>query len=418
MSKYRVYRCVFLGFLTLCLIGCAAVPQEPFQAFGESTLQLHEGTDSALDSIDTMSETRFLREALEQTQAGDPTKIFDLRIEIDPNNSLAWQTKPLFLKIEQFRDGMRQATSALVSYSELLTRLASPELLPKETFDKLTDDLNANAFDAISKVSDTPPDAGSVALFSTVAAEAARAYLESRRQGALFDALKENQAAIDDFTDLLQAGVKIAATITAHEYDEQFQTHFREMVTDSGVAPEAVRRNAIVSLIDLDRAHIDQLTTFSRLHQAFDRVPGAHRNLTDALSKPGTSLTSVIALLEEGKRLEANYDRAVKSNRATSAQTIADMAIAQARVLEAEADAAALRASAATVDAIRAQAEAEADPDNVEKTNKAKTLSEQAEGLETSAEQKKANAAEARRAADDAQRQANEIKQKLLGGGT
>lgn len=169
-SQSFVSRLPFLVTALFYLItsGCASVAPAPFESFAKSVVQLHRGTDKALANIDEMSEERFLREVL-----ADPIRALELEIEFDPDNPFAWQATPLFLKIEQFRDGIRQTTSALVGYSELLVRLASPDLLPKETFDKLTADLNANAYDAVVKISQTPPAAEEIALFSTLAVSAA-----------------------------------------------------------------------------------------------------------------------------------------------------------------------------------------------------------------------------------------------------
>jgi len=122
----------------------------------------------------------------------------------------------------------------------------------------------------------------------------------------------------------MQKGVKVAASIASHEYDENFQEHSRRMATSTVPASEATRRAELQSLIVLGRKHIQQLRTFNSLHQAFGRISSAHEELTKAVSVRELELTSTVALLEAGKRLEANYDRALVANKSKAAQAVAD----------------------------------------------------------------------------------------------
>jgi vacuolar-type H+-ATPase subunit I/STV1 len=170
------------------------------------------------------------------------------------------------------------------------------------------------------------------------------------------------------------------------------------------------------NLIALDREYIDDLGTFSTLHHDYGLIPGAHRDLAQSLSNKELQLTSIIALLEAGRRLERNFDQAVVVNKSREAQAVADQALAQARVLEAEADAAQLRAAAAEVEAINAKAKADVDPGNAQKRAKADDLQRTARELRELARVKQASADEARTAALATQVTANEIKARLLSG--
>ena len=77
-----------------------------------------------------------MRDVLERTGEGNLNKLEQLRIEMQPN-TFSLKSLPLFMLIEQFQEGARMSTGALVNYAQFLERLASPELLPQETFDKL-----------------------------------------------------------------------------------------------------------------------------------------------------------------------------------------------------------------------------------------------------------------------------------------
>jgi hypothetical protein len=413
--------------VVLLLGGCASVPRvdetskTPFDSFSESVVELQKGTDKLLASIETMSTERFMREALSTTAAKDPTKVEQLRIKIPenpsgniPKNVLAWSPAPLFMHMEQFREGANRSTGMLVTYSQFLARLASPELLPKETFDALAGELNSNAYDAIFTIRNKPPDEEKVALFSTVATEIARIYLDSQRRSELIKALKANQATVEAFATQMQSGVEIAALALWNEYDEKFQLYFKSMITSSGPASESVRRKAIQDLIALDRQHIQQVSHLYSLHQDFGQIPNAHNELARALENPKLPLSSIITLLEAGKRLGSTYEQSLASNKAKAAQAIADKTNAQADMLEAESEIAQLRASSAKVRAVKARAEAEEDPSNEEKKLRAEELESRAQELQEEADRKKARAEEAQRAANEAQAQADEIKRKLL----
>jgi hypothetical protein len=418
---------LMLACVVLLLNGCATVPsvdetgKTPFQSFSESVLELHQGTDQALANIVTMSTQRYMREALRTTAAGDTTKIEQLRINIpeDPSgniqkNVLSWSPAPLFMYMEQFREGAKKSTGILVTYSQFIERIASPELLPKETFDTLAEELNSNAYDAISTIKNKPPDEENVALFSTAAIEIARIYLESQRRSELLKALKANQSTVETFAAQMQSGVEIAALALWNEYDEKSQLYFNSMVTSSGIAAEPELRKAIQDLITLDSQHIQNVSRLYSLHQAFGQIPNAHAELTTVLENPKLSMTAIITLFEAGARLGSTYKQALASNKAQAAQAIADKATAQADMLEAEAENAQLRASSAKVRAVKAKAEAEDDPSNEGKKSRVVELEKSAQELQEEADRKKARAVEAQLAAGEAQNQAIKIKNELL----
>ena len=411
-----------LAAMVLLLGGCATVPsvdetgKTPFQSFSESVLELHQGTDQAIANIVTMSTERFMREVLESTGQGDVEKLEELRIPI-PQDPLSWSSVPLFMRMEQFQEGARKSTGALVNYTQFLEDLATPDFFSQETFDKLAGELNSNAFDAIFTISNKPPDEEKVALFSTAAIEVARIYLESQRRSELIKALKANQPAVEAFAAQMQSGVKIAAQASWQEYKEKSQLYFRSMVTGSGMAPEADRKKAIQNLILLDRGHIQQISRLYSLHQAFGQVPNAHKELAAVLENPKLSLSGILILFAAGKRLGSTYELALASNEAKAAQAIADKATAQADMLEAEAENAQLRASAAKVRAVKARAEAQEDPSSEEEKSRADELENRARELQEEADRRKARAAEAQLEAAEAQKQATKIKNKLLGVG-
>ena len=397
------------------LAGCGTVKPEPFQAFSQSVQQLKVGTDKALEVNESMSSDRFMREALQTTAKGNPKIVEQLRLDIDPTRPFSFGSNaiPLFLKAEQFRQSTAQAIGVFASYSDLLVRLSSPELLPRETFDKMALDLNANAYDAGLAISKETPDPEKVALLSTVTVTLTREYLESKRRSKLVDALSANQSTVDNFAQYMRNGVQIAATHAAQEYDEESQEILRKMSTPTGPALESVRREAIQQLIALDRTYIQQLSVLQSLYVAFGQIPTAHAELVKATQNDDSTLSTGVALLEEAKRLESLYDSSVAVNKVKAAQAIADRATALADKLDAEAEAAQLRTDRAIADAAKAKSLTEADPSDEEKKLRADETQKRAQKLKEEAEVIKQKATEARTSASEAQRQADEIKKKL-----
>ena len=420
--------------LVLFTAGCGSVPVEPFQAFSQSLVELNQGTDKALADLVPVSEARFKRELAEELEEADKaieegeadeegeaeeegeadeeeedSHLESLLLSTDDNSPLTVKAAPLFLKTEQFKIGASQVTGSLVSYSQLLLQLADPELLPQSTFDDLAKDLNGNASNAINTMTTDPSEQAqsNVALFSTLAVAATQAYLESKRKADLVKALKENQSTVSDFAKAMQRAVIIIAQLAAQEYQEG------SIVLARNVIAKTNRQKAIEDLITLDRNHIQQVKSLQALHQAYGKIPAAHAELAKAVAEPKEGLSTIINLLETGKRLQAGYDQALAANKAQSAQAMADRASAQADALEAEGEAAALRAASANVAAVQARIEANSDPEDERKEQVAKELEETAKNLKEEAENKKTSARELREAADVVQNKADEIKKGL-----
>lgn len=403
--------------IALFIAGCGTVKPAAFQAFSQSVQQLREGTDKALEANQSMASNRFMLEAIKTTTAGDSSKVEQLRLPIDRTKPFSWtgDKAPLFFKAEQFRESANRAMNVLAIYAELLVRLSSPELLPQSTFDKMASDLNANAFDAALAITGKPPDSAGVAIFSTIAVQVAREYLESKRRSKLVEALTTNQPTIETFSQHMRRGVETAATHAAQEYDEASQELFLKMITTTGPAPEGDRRAAIQGLIDLDRKYIQQLSTLQSLDTAFGQVPNAHAELIKSAANPEINLSSIVTLLEQGKRLEGIYDKSFSSNKIKAAQALADKAAAQADALEAGAESAQLRADRAQAEIVKAKGQADADPSDAKKQARFAELQKKAEQLSEEAERKRKKAVEARESADEAQKQASEIKKQLPG---
>ncbi len=375
------------------IAGCTSIPAEPFNAFANAAVAMHQGSESALATLVPMSEARFLKEV--QT---DPEKLEQLMLGFDPQDPLAFTVDAYFLKAEQFRNGTGQATQAFVSYAELLQQLASPELLPQKTFDDLATDLNANAFAAVSTMR-TDSGGGaveSVGLFSEVAIVATHAYLESKRRAALATAIAANQPMVDHFSSLMAENVSLVAVALNNEYQARAQEYLGARDSDSFAA--------------LDRGHIRQLQALRALSDAFVDISKAHASLASAVRDDGGAAAGITSLLESAKRLQASYDHSLTSNRSVAAQAKADAALARAAIARSEAESLALRAASANVKAVESREAAKANPGDAAKEKKAADLDERASELRLRAGEAAATAEVLEAAAQQVQQAADAIK--------
>jgi hypothetical protein len=389
----RFVRAFGCATLVLALTACASVPIEPFDDFVKATAGLHKGTDSALATLVPMSEARFLKEVERQ-----PGKIEELMLTLDANDPLSFTVNAYFLKVEQFRNGTGEATQALVSYAELLQQLASPKLLPQETFDDLATELNANAFSAVSAMRG---DAGtgaaqSVGLVSSAAIAATHAYLESKRRSSLASAISENQKTLEAYSTLMQQNVSLTAVALNNEYLARAQ--------------EFLQLRDPASFAALDRGHILQVQSLRALSDAFADIPRAHASLASAVRDNGGAVAGITSLLESAKRLQTFYDQSVAANRSAAAQARADAATARAAIARSEAENLSLQAASANSKAVAAREAAKKNPSDLAKAQTAKDLETHAGQLRKLADEAAATADALEAAAQQVQQAADAIK--------
>jgi hypothetical protein len=396
-------------FVLLTVAGCSSIPQAPFETFNESLISLNQGTERAIAGLLPLSEERFKRELKSQLAKKQKTHLLALRIRAGAG-PFDIKLSPIFFKTQQFGFGVNQVTSVMVDYSGLLLELSSPELISKEKFDSLSKDLNAKAINALKTIDTSPSQkAGeNIALFSTAAGEAAKAFLEAKRKKNLLIVLSNNQKAIDEYANRMKKAVEIIAEAYHNEYQANFKI-ISKKITDPNT-----RDSAIEEVITLNRDHVENVKTLKELHDAFGQIPLAHNSLIKVVQNSNESLDGIIAVLESGKRFKESYEQALAANKISSIQGKADVAAAQADAAEAEAEAAALQADIVKMQAETARIEAEnSNPKDPEKTAKADKLEAKATALADIAETKKMQAETLRESSNAVQESAGDIKKRI-----
>lgn len=297
---------LLLAILTVVLAilgaaGCATISGEPFSALAASAQQLRDGADASLGAVHERVRDRHIAEAA----AGDFDKIQALLLIQPSGDPFGWASPspnpPLFVQAARFREGVNRLNSVLVSYAGLLAQLASPDLVKPETFEQLATDLNGNLKTAMQALGVQAQPNREIAIFSTLASGAFRAYLQSKQRSSLLKALQDNQATIDDTAELGASAVRITAAAIRNEYD----------IASKGLA----QRKAIKELVELDDRFIKEIAGLRTLHQSYKALPAAHRELATGLAEPQRGLPMIRELYENGRDLYRLYEQLTKDDK-------------------------------------------------------------------------------------------------------
>jgi hypothetical protein len=300
----------------LLLVGCGTIRQRSFAEFTDSVQQFRNGADDALRYSDEANRTRFI-EKTAGAGAGseDADAVSNLLMETIPGRPFAWKMPgiPLFMVSPQFRSGVYALNSTLLAYSELLSDLADSDLVTTESFDAMAKDLNASLLAAAHALEFENAGKG-IGIISAAASEAAHSYIDYRRRGMLKEVLEKNQPMIDDLSEKLQGAMRLAARNLRQNHEEQSKKLAGKLVQKKSVSV-TVRRKTIIALMKLDEEYIARRTVLEALHNSYRALSGAHRELTEAVTTPGTTLASVQELNENGKYLHELFKDTQEENR-------------------------------------------------------------------------------------------------------
>lgn len=229
------------------------------------------------------------------------------------------------MEIREAATTLSSANKLLVDYAGALQQLASPGLVSEVAFDQVAKDLNTNSTKVISdlKAKANAPSANEIGLFSAAAAEAARLYIEHRRQGDLVKVIQLNQLAIDSFSQWGQAGVEHLEADFYTAYSNQMNALSTQLggLGSANAKNVAARRVLIQQMVQLDGYFLDSERTLSALDASYKAVPGAHRNLETAIQSPTTALGDIQVLYDEARLVQA-LSKQLESNPPKSATPV------------------------------------------------------------------------------------------------
>lgn len=309
---------VLLGvaYTVLIFTGCAKVNPKPFDQFSQSTQQLRDGADAALQINEEANKERFINTTAEKSMTSEGADaIINLQLSVDKEDPFAWRMEqtPLFMESQKFRVGIYTLNSALVQYAELLKELASPELLSTERFDSMAKDLNANLVSAGKslKIEDKDKE---FAIFSVAATEILRSYLESQRKEALIKALKRNQENIEKISKKMTSAIIIATTNLNKNYTDSSSKLMEELANQDERNLEK-KKQKIIAFLDMNQQYTNRLAVLRSLYESYAALPRINLEMIKITENPKVTSSTIKEIFENGKHLKNLYDEMNESNK-------------------------------------------------------------------------------------------------------
>lgn len=295
-----------IALMVVC-VACvpATINTKPFDQFSSAAQQLDLGADQAFANGATFSEAGFVDQV-----AADPNyRMSDLLVQQSGSGFTTAGLDPTFMQIRKASAALSSANKLFLDYAGALQQLASPGLVSQSTFDQMAKDLDTNTTKIIGDLKATgavAPTANEVGLFSAAAAEAARLYIEKKRQEDLVKVIQNNQPNIESFSKWCQAGVQHLATDFFTAYSNQINALSTELgrLGKASSKNVAQRRALIQQMVELDAYFLDSERTLSALYNAYAAIPKAHENLATAIQSPTTAVGEIQVLYDEARQIQ------------------------------------------------------------------------------------------------------------------
>jgi hypothetical protein len=303
-NKRSLVRSGLFVCLPAFLIGCATVNPEPFVKYKTAVQEAQSGIDAALSVNYNWTRSGFIEDF-----SRDPGSRFSTLV-IQQGAGYDWKipTAPIYLDIKQTRSALAELNKAFTDYAGLLVRLSGGDLVSIAKFDQLAQDLNRNSADALKAVKLSVP-AGGVALFSTAASEAARLYIENKRQGYLAGAITANQSNIQGYADLCISFIQTIRCTTKSYHNDRVAPIAEAWAATTGDK----RMKNTEAILNLNEQFADVMLVLQELETTYRALPQAHADLAGAIEQPQGDFDGIQKLYSSAKRLQNLYDELKKA---------------------------------------------------------------------------------------------------------
>lgn len=300
------------------LAGCGTVRPEPFVELHTGLTELRGGSEVAASAVVSGMASRqwgpYVDPAVE---AGERFELVEgLRLEQGEQGALAWSGggELLGAKAERFRAALSLLNTALVDYAAAMMALADPELVDPAAFDAMRRDLNANLKAAAAAVgtSEVRGANGRVfgvdgfALFSTLATEATRAWIEAQRKDRLAGLIEAHQDDIEAAAWLGREAVDVMAAALWAEYNAEVQPLLLK-AHGQGASGVAGVQSGLEDVARLNEAHTRRLAALRVLAEGYERLPAAHAALAEDLRASPSARARLAQLADVGRRMRVAY---------------------------------------------------------------------------------------------------------------
>jgi hypothetical protein len=296
----------FVPLLFVLLVSaCASVNPDPFKKYRISLQEAQTGIDAAMSVNYEWTRSGFIDSFSSNSQAA----FSQLLIQPGSEYLWTWDNAPLYLYVRQTRTALFELNDAFYNYADLLAKLAGDELISKERFDSMAKDLNTTAISALESLKLSIPSQA-VGLFSQAAAEAARLYIENKRQSYLRDAIQKNQANIQDYSDKCISLIQTIRGNIKSYYVDRYDPYEKAWKT----AKPLERKNLTENMLALNEQLIDSLRVLQELEKAYSELPKAHTDLANSIGSKDMKLDGIQALYSSALRLQRLYKELIGGN--------------------------------------------------------------------------------------------------------
>jgi len=296
---------ICISVLAWAVTGCASVDSRPFVKFNSVVKEAGAGIDSAMSVNYDWTRSGFI-----ESFSSDPKSTFS-QLVIQVGDQYTWwmDKPPIYLDIKRTQSALGDLNNAFTGYTNLLVKLSDGELIKTDTFDQLARDLNKNTSDAARalKVPTTPTE---LSLFSTAASEAARLYIENKRQGDLIDALRKNQNNVQKYSDLCIELIHIIRGNMKTYYVEKYEPIRKAWNAASGEK----RQKPTEAMLALNEQFTNALGVLQEVEVTYTAIPKAHADLSRAIKDSKFDLEGIQQLYSSSMRLQRLYTELKKAN--------------------------------------------------------------------------------------------------------
>lgn len=280
-TPLRVLCCALILLSSACAV-VEPVNTQPFLDYQSAVSGLKDSSDKAIEAV--------YQEEFDQFKAdiasGETSDVRQLMLEFPPGSEFGWtypgtNGQPIYISIANMRETLAAMNQHLLDYIGLLLTLAGADkgtgFDASAQAEKFDNDASAllQRLDSLGVgVSDV--DSRDMALFSTVAANLASAYLENKRVELLTEILNEGLDPLQSFVDKAQAAMVLTADNAKTRYQDARMAPARAVATDGN-------STALEKLLALNEQITQRLALYKSIHDGYGALPNAQRQIISAV---------------------------------------------------------------------------------------------------------------------------------------
>jgi len=317
---HRLARVTGMLALISILSACAAAKNldtTPFQDYQQAISTLKDQSDQALQTVYQQELDQFKA----QVASGDHSKVAQLLLQFPPESDFVWtyaqasdnsgqSAKPAFASVADMQQTLAAMNTQLLSYSSLLVALAGSDDTTQFDPEAEAQKFDGEATSLLTQLKNMGVDTGNstskdLALFSTIASNLTKAYLEEKRIDLLTQILTAGLKPLENFVEQAQQAMAITAANSKDRYQDLSLTLVGSVIqnTDS---------NDLDKLLTLNDQLTQQLNLYQSIYNGYGALPSSQRQLITAL-KEGNS-ANLAELLSYASNIKKQYQALQQDN--------------------------------------------------------------------------------------------------------